>query len=217
MIIAGVLAALLGFWVMYQEAAPNVRGGATAIARVANMPDGEAPIGLTLLSQHRALLDCEQVLRSGQALEMQFLSVADQQRLIDVCRDMASDLTELNPSDSFAWLVLASAAASRGDTPGFNSALLQSQATGPNEGWIASLRVTASERNYAMLSAEALSRHNEDIELVAGGPYAPSVARLYISSVQFRTRMDELLKRMAPVHQRTFLDAVRSVLSKSGR
>ena len=214
---AGVLTALLGFWTMYLEAAPNLRGGSTAIARVASMPDGQAPIGLTVLSQHRALLDCEQVLRSGRALEMQFLPEAEQQRLIDVCRDMADDVAGRNPSDSFAWLVLASAAAAGGDAPGFNIALQQSHATGPNEGWIASMRVATSERYSALMSAEATDRHDEDIKLVAGGQYAPTVARLYLASAQFRTRMGALLEGMAPADQRTFLDTVQNVLSDSGR
>src|SRR5690606_33940252 len=152
---------------MYREAAPNLRGGATAIGRVAAMPDGSASVGLTLLSQHTALLDCEQTLRSAQSLEMRYLTEDRRQRLTDICADMAGNILARSPADSFAWLVAALAAAQRGDNDAFNQAFIRSYDNGRHEGWLANMRVTAAESHLEALLPAAMALHEQDIKLVA--------------------------------------------------
>ena len=209
---------LMGGWTMYLEAAPNLRGGTTAISRLSAMPNGEAPIGLTVLSQHRALLDCEELFRSVRAIEMQYLSPAEREQLVAICGEMADVTLAKSPVDSFAWLIRAGASAAQGDNSGFNAALQNSQSSGPNEGWLANMRVEAGEANLASLSEETFTGHERDMQVAASiHTYASGMARRYVSDEGFRIRMTKVLEIMRPQEQRRFLSAIRAALTKSGR
>lgn len=214
----GALTALLGGWVMYQEAMPNLRGGDTAIQRIMAMPDSGAPIGLTTLSQRHTLLDCEQVSRSSAAIEMQYLTLEERQRVEQYCADIAANIATRTPADALAWVTLAGASAASGKSEAFNTALIRSTLTGPNELPIASMRTQQAERNLAMLSPEATILHEQDLALLAGNyDQAPKLAMRYVGDAGFRERMDTILETMPPQDQQMFIFAVRSILTASGR
>ena len=214
--LVGLAVLLMGGWTMYQEATPNLRGGTSAIERLLTMPDGEAPIGLTILSQHRALLDCEEVFRSERAIEMQYLQPVEREQLVISCGQMADAILAKSPTDSFAWLVRAAAHAAQDDNPGFNVALRNSQLSGPNEGWLANMRVQVAEANLTALTEETLIGHEHDMQ-VAATVYSPTLARRYVSDEDFRIRMTKVLETMQPQDQRRFLAAIRAALTTSGR
>lgn len=216
--LAGLAVLLLGGWTMYQEVSPNLRGGTTAIGRVLAMPDGNAPIGLALMSQHRALLDCELIMRSERSLEMQYLQADERQRAVDNCGQMAGNILARSPANSFAWLVKAATAIGQGNVTEFNDALLRSYLTGPNEGWIASLRLRMAEAHIDELTGEARDRHDLDLALVASDALlAAPLARQYLTSGPLRGRMKEVLETMPPADQQQFLRAVQTALTASGR
>jgi hypothetical protein len=216
--VAGLAILVMGTWTMYVEAMPNFRGGTTAIARLATVPSGKEPIGLTILSQHRALLDCEQFFRSSRSLEMQYLPQSTRDQLPTVCGQLATSVLGRAPIDSFAWLIRAAASAEEGEEPGFNTALRSSQLSGPNEGWLASMRLEVGEANWSLLSADTLIGHERDMQVAASAYiYAPVVARRYVSDTAFRARMNKVLETMQPASQRRFLTIVRATLTASGR
>lgn len=216
--VAGVAVLLMGARAMYLEAMPNIRGGSTALSRVASMPDGGAPIGLTVLTHHQALLDCEQTLRSSLSLEMKYLPVDKRDDLPKICADMASNIVNSNPADSFAWFVGAAAAAARSDDAKLNADLARSWLTGPNEGWLASMRLEMAENNLAKLDDNNLALHRQDMRLVAGTYiYMSAVARRFVLDDDFRQRMTAELKTMTATDQAHFLSAVRAALNASGR
>lgn len=216
--IAGAAVLLMGARTMYLEATPNMRGGSTAISRIANMADGSAPIGLTLLTQHHALLDCEQTLRSSVSLEIQYLSPDQRERLPKTCAQMARNIVARSPADSFAWFVSAAAAAAMSDPLALNADLERSQVTGPNEGWLASMRLELAENNLASLNASTLATHQQDMRIVAAtGGYISSVARRFVLDEDFRQRMSAALENMTAKDQARFLSAVRAALNSPGR
>ena len=215
---AGLATALMGAWTMYQEIMPNLRGGTSPVTRIAAMPDGAAPIGLTLLSRHQALLDCDTTLRSAHALEMQYLAADDQRRLPAICADMASRIVAQGPADSFAWYIRAAAAAALDDSATFNTALNRSQLTGPHEGWIADMRVGLAENNLTRLDSQAMAQHNLDLQLVAStNRYRWRTVGRFVRDAAFRERMTAQLDALEPTAQRRFLASVRRILTASGR
>ncbi|MGV8955669.1 MAG: hypothetical protein ACOH2M_31540 [Cypionkella sp.] len=216
--LAGLTIALMGAWTMYQEVMPNLRGGSSAITRVASMPAGDAPIGLTVLSQRQALLDCEKTLRLAHGFEMRYLSAGQQLRLPGICAEMASGVVARSPADSLAWFIRAAAATAMNDSELFNTALSRSQLAGPHEGWIAVMRVELAEHNFAQLDSHALAQHSLDLQLVAASNrYRWGTARRFVRDADFRERMTEELETVDPTVQRSFLSAVRRILTSNGQ
>lgn len=214
----GLAVTLLGAWTMYQEAMPNFAGGRTAIARLAAAPDSDVPLGLTVRSQHSALLDCEMIFRSSRAIEMQYLLADEQDRLVSLCGQMADAVIAQSPQDAFGWFIRAAASAATGDMAGFNDAMLRSQLTGPNEGWLASMRVGLAEAHLASLDQATSDANLHDLQVVASTYiYAPTLARRFVADDDFRTRMTSVLETMPPADQRRFLSAVRAILTATGR
>lgn len=216
--LAGIATLCLGVWVGFQESAQNFRGGSTPIMQLLSMPDGNAPIGLSILSQRNPLMDCEVALRSDQSLELAYLSPEEATRIVPLCSDIAAQVTSRTPAMSLAWLVAAAAAARSGDMQSFNDDLVRSQITAPNEQWLARLRLRQADANLAQLGPEAVTGYEGDLRVLAFDPVEIWVlVRRYIADQQFRPYMQAALETMPSAIQAQFLQNVSQMLSSEGR
>jgi hypothetical protein len=97
-------------------------------------------IGLSYFSSELILDNCVSALTAD----------AREASAAEACQVLASAMVERSPTYSYAWAVLAWAAAHQGLFDVAREALARSELTGPNEGWVASLR--------RFLQARVLSR-----------------------------------------------------------
>lgn len=218
LLVAAVAATLTGAWTMYQEAQPNLRGGNTAVTRLAGLPETGAAVGLSTLTQRQALLDCELVLRSNRAIALQYVDAEQRDRLPAICLGIADQITAASPANALAWLVGAVGEIAAGDAAEFNARLMKSYLTSPRELWLARMRTRIAEAHHGSLLPDLVPHHDADIMLVAASPgHNTDLALKYLRDGSFRTRMSTLLETMAPAGQQSFLHAVRGILAASGR
>lgn len=127
------------------------------------------------------------------------------------CEKVASEIIAAMPTNSYAWWVKAFAHAALGDEKQFNDSMQRSQLTGPNEQWIADLRVRFSEDNFALLSEASKAAHEKDIALLAlSSSGAETVANKYISNPNSRERIIRIVEKLPAATQRNFLSRVRN-------
>lgn len=213
--IAALGVSCLGVWAMYNEGAPYANVGATSLTRLASLPAEDALVGMTVKTQETALLDCEVGLRSFNSVEILYLSEDFRKGLAPKCLAIADGILHDAPTNAFAALVGAAAAAHLEDWDGFNQRLQQSQITAAHEGWVALMRFNLAEVNYARLSPATKAGQDRDAALlVSSFDGLSGVATQYILDEGFRSRMASLLETFSPRDQKRFLDRVRHLIAE---
>lgn len=126
------------------------------------------------------------------------------------CETVASEILVAIPTNSYAWWVKAYAHAALGDEKQFNESARQSQLTGPNEQWIADLRVRFSEENFGLLDEATQKAHEKDLALLAGSTRgAQSIAAQYVRNPSSRERIIKIVEKLPAATQQNFLSRVR--------
>lgn len=126
------------------------------------------------------------------------------------CENIASEIVATTPSNSYAWWVKAFAHAALGEEKQFNESIRQSQLTGPNEQWVADLRVRFSEENLGLLDDDTKRTHEKDLALLAGSTRgAQTIAAQYVKNPNFRERIIKIVEKLPAAKQQNFLSRVR--------
>lgn len=203
--------ALLGGWAIYQESTNVVlEPGLSNIARVVRTLGTKDIGGVWTRTQQSALQSCQAALQTRKSLEMRFLPPETQASLGPHCLQIALSAAADFPTDSYAWSVAALASADLRDWAAMNAYLVRSQLTGPTEQWIAELRVTVAQDNFAVLDDAARVAAEQDLRLlVISIPGIRQIARRYINDLEFRARIEALVETMPAENQRRFVSVVR--------
>ena len=213
--LAALCIAALGGWTVYREAgALAFEPGTSDLARVVRSLGSEGSAGLSTFAQFEVLQSCQTALTARQSLEMRFLPAETQDALAPHCLRTARAATAAFPTDAYAWSVGALAAAREQDWAGMNAALVRSQVTGPTEQWVAELRVTVAQDNYARLDEAARFANDQDLlMLLKSIPGIRAIAQRYIDDLEFRARIVALVETTPPETQRRFVSVVEREMS----
>jgi hypothetical protein len=174
--------------------------------------DEDFGYGLSSYSKTLVMKDCFRIVLAYSDIDMIDKAVRD---VVSRCAARAADIVATTPTDSFAWLVRAAASVRLLANDDFNAALRQSQLTGPNEQWIARLRVDLAENYFSRLSAETIKSEAADLKLLASGHKGVAViARRYVSDPDFRARITAIVEAMPQDRQVAFLNNVKRSMGK---
>ena len=200
--------------VTYREAMPFLSSGLSPSDKFNALANARFSIGLSPLAKNIVLEDCVSALTSVFGR----VQPSDRQgAVLKVCRDAAGEVTGAAPSSSYAWYVGALAASRAGDMTELSRGLSQSEATGPNEQWIAVLRADLAEEHRAVLDSRALAAEDRDLALLVqsqGGIAA--IAARYIIQPDFRERITTIIETLSPSDQQRFLSSVKQAASLGG-
>ncbi len=211
-LVSGALA-LGGLATGYEEIESFAAGGTTPAARFAALAETGAIWAPSLLSKRLVLDSCLEAINGSYGK----LQPGESRRIvIEHCRSSADAIVGEAPSYSFGWFVGALAAASLGDTGGFNARVRNSQVTGPSEQWVAELRVKLVEDNYAVAAPEVLTRHDADLRLLVASPRGiASIAERYANVPDFRSRIAAIVETLPEADQARFVAAVRGAVAET--
>lgn len=193
---------------LIQEANPFLAGSGPMEVRVNGIIGGGRLLGWSSTAQNEFLRDCVTAMPS---LNARILPPEQQAILQTRCRNGAEDIVAHSPINAFAWSAMAELARFAQDYGAMNLALVNSQAIGPNELWIAERRVDTAEAAYDALSEPALAANRADLAVVASSPVAVrSIALRYIVQPAFRERITAIVETLPPAVQNRFLNNIRN-------
>ncbi len=210
MAVVAVFAIALGARTVIGETRVYLATGNTGAARIVEVAEGRADIGLATQSQKAFLLDCGQTLTAQ--ISPAVLALTPEQRglLAPTCRSIAQRAIAASPTNAFAYVIQAIAAASMGDDEQYNQSLQLSYLTGLNEEWIAEWRLLLVQRQGDRTSADLANYHDDDIRLMIRSFRGIStIAAYFVSNDAFRDRVTALLDSLSPADQSRFLSYVR--------
>lgn len=198
----------------FSELRPFVAGGGDRASRYQAYVDGTSVSGFSSFSQTLVLQDCLKMVTSIYGR----LQPQDQRTsVLENCRGEAAAITERAPTQSLAWFVQALIAAETDNPDTLNLTLAKSRLAGPNEQWIAEVRVELAEKNYDLLNAENLKGNDQDLlMLVRSNRGVRTIARRYIQKPEFRRRVADLVETLPEETQQKFVRNVRSTARQLG-
>ncbi len=211
-LVSGALA-LGGLATAYEEIESFSAGGTTPAARFTALADTGARWAPSLLSKRLVLDSCLEAINGpyGRLQPGESRSI-----VIGYCLSSADAIVGEAPSLSFGWFVGALAAASLGDTGGFNARVRNSQITGPTEQWVAELRVKLVEDNYASAAPDVLFRHDADLRLLVTSPRGiRSIAQRYATAPSFKGRIAAIVETLPEADQARFVAEVRRAVAET--
>lgn len=197
-----------------REASPYFSAGIEDAERFSALADKVPMPGLSIASERLVLDNC---VRTISSLYGRLQPSDRKQAVARSCLEAADEITEANLSSSYAWYVAALSAERLGDTVGMAERLAQSQVTGPNEQWIAELRVPLAEDHLAALDSRTRANHERDLRmLVASTRGIFSIARRYVGVASFRERITAIVEAMPEAEQRRFVARVEAASRTGG-
>lgn len=166
--------------------------------------------GLSSYSKHRLLTDCYYILAtSGIDPEIR----TNLENFAKSCQSLSGSIIQTMPTSSYAWFVNALASSRLRDVDAFRKSYHQSHLTGPNEQWLADLRVRLGEENLSDLDAQTRLDHEQDLILLANSDRGSiSLAGRYVNNPEFRQRAMDALSKVPPERQRRFLSNTKDFL-----
>ncbi len=190
---------------MFRESEPLSLAGGDAVTRLFS-PNLPAALPLSTLSQRNLLAECHRAFTDVLNVNLVLAPAGERQAAAGRCLQWAGQATTETANFSFAWYVMALAAAEQGEWEQFNQALIRSRQSGPFEQWIAEYRVDLAESNYHKLTREALAEHDSDLAvLVASSQGVRSIADRYVADPRFRDRIANILDKEPIELQQRFL------------
>ncbi len=197
------------------ESGPFLGTEITPIQRTLALDPTAPSIGLSYDVAKAVLADCSTALKRTASLEMRFQGEGAPRRIAETCLSLSTEATNAMPASSYAWLVRAEASLAMADIDGFNTDLNYSQLTGPNEQWIADLRVELAEANLSLLSPQALAAHDRDLRLLVSSSVGlRNLARRYVTDVNFRERIADIVETMPETSQRRFINNLQAEIAR---
>lgn len=191
----------------YQELDAFSAGGLGPADRFAALRSKSYHAAPSLLGKRLVLDACVEAI-GGLYGRMQ--AEADRRLVFEHCRSEADAIARDMPSYAYAHYVGARTAALLGDVAGFNARVARSQITGPNEQWVAELRVALVEDNFEVIAPDVAERHLADLRLlVASQRGIASISSRYIKVPAFRERITAIVETMPEADQARFVANVR--------
>lgn len=213
LLVASACLAVGGGLAANQELNVFAAGGADAATRFRALAAGDYQPGPSIFAQRQLLDSCVEAI-SG--LYGSLRADEDRRPVLEQCLGYADAAAAQNPSTSYAWYVGALAASELDDIAGFESRILRSQATAPNEQWLAQLRVGLVEDRYAEASEPVRAGETTDLRLlVASNQGIASVSRRYVADPQFRQRITDIVESMPEADQARFVSTIRSLAASA--
>lgn len=212
-VLAGSLVlAAAGAVTAYQEFAVFAAGGLGPADRFMALERGTYRQAPSLLGKRLVLDACVEAI-GGPYGRMQ--AGDSRNAVLEHCRSEAAAIARETPSLAYAHYVVALTAARLGDKAGFNTSMLRAQVTGPNEQWVAELRVGLVEDQLADASPEVAAHHTADLRLlVASGRGVASISRRYVRQPEFRERITAIVETMTEAEQARFVALVGRVAAQ---
>lgn len=213
LLILSAMLVIAGAWLAYAEARPYVTGGVVDAERVAALETGPIAYGPSIGSQRAVLEGCVRALLAAGARGQP----AGRLRAVgNNCMTIADGITSASPSDAYAWYVGALSAYRTDDAARAIDRLLRSQQAGPNEQWIAELRVGLGEALLDRLPDNARIGHDRDLGmLVASERGIASIADRYVRVPDFRERITAIVEKLPAEHQRRFIGTIRNATDQA--
>ncbi|MBU1306036.1 MAG: hypothetical protein KKF33_11020, partial [Alphaproteobacteria bacterium] len=201
-----IVAIVLGARTINGEAQVYLAHASTPAGRIVDVAEGRGDIGLATQSQKAFLYDCGQTLVA--MLSPDVLALTDEQRtqLAPTCLDIAQRAVAASPTNSFAYFVMASAAAATGDYQRYNQSMQLSYLTGRSEEWIAEWRMPLVERLQQQTQDSLTGFHQDDIRLmIKSFRGITTIAAYFVTGEDFRNRVTALLDPLPAEEQARFL------------
>ena len=195
-----------GTFAAYSEARSYVSSGLTPAESFAALAADEQVPGLSVTSTRLVLDNCYDAIT---AIYGRVQPSTKRDAVASNCLRQADAVIQAMPSHSFAWFVGALAALQLDSRGGFTDRLRQSQLTGPNEQWIAELRVGLAEDNFGMLPSDVRELNDRDLGLlVVSDRGIASIAQRYISNPAFRERITVIVEQLPERDQQRFVSTI---------
>ena len=180
-------------------------------ADVTTLARGEAPGPRLSASTDAMVLDgC---LEAVSSVDGRVLPSQPRVQLVTHCLRISEWITSSSPKDAYGWFSRAYFSLELGKLAAFNEALVQAYETGPNEQWIADLRVQVAEQNLDKLEAAARRGHKADLSLMVQSPRgAEAIVGRYIRDAGFRGRIAEVVEDLPARQQQVFVSTLRAAV-----
>lgn len=134
------------------------------------------------------------------------LPTASRQKMTENCTLLITYILASSKNNSYAWFLRAYLKNGANNQTDFNAALIKSYQTGPNEQWIAELRVLLAENAFGQLSEKAKAGHFLDLALLVQSRRGiRSIARRYVKDPDFRDRITDVVETLTDAAQRRFV------------
>lgn len=198
----------------FGELRPFLASGGDRASRYQAYVDDASLSGFSSFSQSIVLRDCLQMVTS---IYGRFQSSDRRATVMENCATEAALITERAPTQSLAWFVQAVIAAESDESDTLNLTLTKSRLSGPNEQWIAEVRVELAEMHYDQLDSENRAGNERDLlMLVRSKRGVRTLARRYIQKPEFRKRVADLVETLPEKTQREFVRNVRDSARQMG-
>jgi hypothetical protein len=198
----------------YLELRPFFLGAATQEARFDQVADGQNQTGLSTFSHRIALENCLEAVNS---IFGRMQPTPRRQAVLSECDGLSDMISSTSVADSFAWYIGALTNSELGKVGEMNRRLVLSRRTGPNEQWVAELRVALGERRFADLDRPALEGHRKDLQLLAlSARGVATIAKRYVAEPDFRARITSLVEELPEEVQSRFVTYVRQAAREFG-
>ncbi|MCP4182723.1 MAG: hypothetical protein GY761_05320 [Hyphomicrobiales bacterium] len=210
---AGLLLVIASF-ATYYELRPFIGAGSDRNARYQAYAESRRSSGLSTFSKDVILRDCLSVVTS---IHGRMQSEAHRKKVMHNCQNEVKNITRYTPTHSFAWFTQALIASELSEVGKMNEGLNNSRLTGPNEQWIAEVRVELSEKNYSKLNPINVAGNDQDLlMLVKSRRGVKTIARRYIQKPEFRARIATLVEELTEENQLQFVNNVRRAARNMG-
>jgi len=128
------------------------------------------------------------------------------------CLRMSNEALAGMPLFGVAYVAQAASLASLGDDVGFSSAMANARTVSPQEGWLASRRLSLAVRNFSRLDTDARAALLPDIVvLVSTSSLRRGLAQAYVANPEARAWIEAGVEAADEGAQAAFLSAIRSV------
>ncbi|MBC2775876.1 hypothetical protein H6M51_23755 [Rhizobium sp. AQ_MP] len=208
-LIAGVCAVLLSLVVLVREFPVLGYGGQESLSTTVALAQDRLAPAYSFYGHKRLMSACIWGMTGvWQAVAPGGERVAHAQTCLDHALSYASHTT----IDSLTWVVAARASYVLGDQEALNKYLDYARRAGPNEQWVAALRVSLAEDAMSLLDAENGENHRSDLTLmVMSRSGIAAIAGRYWSDEDFRERITSVVEQMSNDDKRRFISSVRRV------
>lgn len=206
-LLVGLSALLLSAYVIAKELPVLAYGDQQSIDTTVALVRGDLQQAFSFYGQKRLMAACMQ----GMTGTWSALAPPEQ-RLAHAknCLDRALSFAEDTPVEALTWTVASRASLVIGDIEAMNRYLDYAWRAGPNEQWIAGLRVNLAQEAVGSLSAS--NQRNLDLDLavmVMSRKGISAIANRYWSDEIFRERITRIVEEMPAEDQRRFVRSVR--------
>lgn len=206
-LIVGVCAVLLSMVALVREFPVLDYGGQQSISTTVAIAQDSLSPPYSFYGQKRLMSACIQGMTGvWQAVAPDDQRVAHAKTCLNHSLNYASHTTV----DSLSWVVAARASYILGDQEALNRYLDYARRSGPNEQWVAALRVALAEDAMPLLDADNAEDHKSDLALmVMSRSGIAAIARRYWADQDFRERITSVVEQMSNDDQRRFVSSVR--------